>query len=231
MAETTSANLAALLLLADGRMPVGAHANSGGAEWAARWDNLDDIATLERWVLGRLHSTGRVDAAFSVAASSLAAGEADEMERFGVLDVEYGSRMIATRARSVSRQLGRQFLRAAIRVWPQISTRPTNPDGFYAPIALGLVAGALGIGHTEVATISVHHTIAAGCTAAIRLLGLDPLEVTAMQARLGSTVEQLANSSEHWATCEASLLPATTSPLADILAQDHGEWSQRLFVA
>ena len=52
-----------------------------------------------------------------------------------------------------------------------------------------------------------------------------------MQARLGQTVGELARTADYWATCALKDLPATTSPLADVLAQDHGEWSQRLFVA
>lgn len=214
--------LSSLLLVADGRLPVGAHANSAGVEWAAKRDDFRDVAVLERWVRGRLGTTGLVDAAFACAASS---GQLD------ALDVELEARIPGSRARTVSRQLGRQFIRAATRIWPEVSVSSNHPDGFFAPIALGAVAGTLGLTPRDIASVSFHHTVAASATGAIRLLGLDPLDVTAMQARLGETVAELTIEADSWACCSHSHLPATTSPLADILAEDHGQWSQRLFVA
>ena len=229
MSASKAASVSSLLLFADGRLPVGAHANSAGVEWAARFDEFRNASVLERWVRGRLRSTGTVDAAFAVstgtAITTAVAGNLADIEH------ELAARMPGTRARFVSRQLGRQFARAAGRVWPHLSITSPHEDGLYAPMALGAVAGGLNLEPVDIATVSLHHTVSAASTAAIRLLGLDPLEIAAMQARLAPVIDDIAESAQHWCTCELANLPATTSPLADILAQDHGEWSQRLFVA
>jgi urease accessory protein len=69
-------------------------------------------------------------------------------------------------------------------------------------------------------------------TAAVRLLGLDPFEVHALAARLGPRLDELAATAVHQAaTCAACDLPATTSVLADILAEHHATWEVRLFAS
>lgn len=59
----------ALLLLADGRFPAGAHAHSAGVESAVRAGDVVDLATLDRYLRGRLATTGLTDAAFAAAAT------------------------------------------------------------------------------------------------------------------------------------------------------------------
>ena len=54
-----------LLLLADGRFPSGGHAQSAGVESAVAHGDVVDIETLERYLAGRLATTGLVDAAFA----------------------------------------------------------------------------------------------------------------------------------------------------------------------
>ena len=56
-----------LLLLGDGRFPAGGHAHSAGVEAAVADGRVVDEVTLERFVHGRLVTTGLVDAALSAA--------------------------------------------------------------------------------------------------------------------------------------------------------------------
>ncbi|MCL9794866.1 urease accessory protein, partial [Frankia sp. AgKG'84/4] len=58
---------ATLLVLVDGRMPTGGHAHSGGVEAAIIDRSLADLADLELFLLGRLHTAGVVAAAFAAA--------------------------------------------------------------------------------------------------------------------------------------------------------------------
>lgn len=220
--------LSALLMLADGRLPVGGHANSGGVEWAGEIDDLADLDVLASWMCARLVTVGTIDAAFAAATvGQLAAGHG-----VSVLDAELSARMVGERARSVSRQLGRQFARAARRIWahPPLSDMVVA-DGPYAPIAVGITASALDVRPIDVAGVVLHHHVASAGTAAVRLLGLDPLEVAAMQARLGETVDKIAQEADVWASCEPAVLPARSSPIAEALAEHHGTWSSRLFLA
>lgn len=242
-----------VLLLADGRFPAGGHANSAGTESAVRYGLVRDVASLERFLGERLATTGVVDAAFAAHACAATtgprpgtlwqdiwtnrppvlpqspdaesvAGHLDEVPtcpatEFGVdlLDVEYDARLGSPRARSISRQMGRQLLRAAHAVWPQC------PAGdHHQPVALGIAVAAAGGTPDDAAALALHHLASAICTAAVRMLGLDPLSVAAVQARGVAAIDHRV---------EPGVLPALTTTLTEILAEDHGTWDARLFVA
>lgn len=61
-------SLATLLVLADGRLPAGGHAHSGGLESAVAAGRLRDLDGLAAFLAGRLATTGRVAAAFAASA-------------------------------------------------------------------------------------------------------------------------------------------------------------------
>jgi urease accessory protein len=74
--------------------------------------------------------------------------------------------------------------------------------------------------------------VGAVTTAAVRLLGLDPFDVQAMAARLAPRLDDLASTAaQQAATLATHDLPATTSVLADILAEHHATWEVRLFAS
>jgi urease accessory protein len=70
-----------LLLLADSRFPAGGHAHSSGVEAAVASGRVTDVSTLESFLVGRLHTTGLVAAAFAASAckeSAAVSGAAGE---------------------------------------------------------------------------------------------------------------------------------------------------------
>jgi urease accessory protein len=206
---------AALLLLADGRFPSGGHAYSAGVESAVAYGDVVDIETLDRYLAGRLATTGVVDAAF---ACRSCAGFVDELDR------EYDARLPSPRTRDVSKQLARQLLRAASRVWPIATPWPTHHAN-----ALGVVVQAAGGTPADAVSITIHQLATAVTTAAVRLLGLDPLAVAVVHAKAVSRWDH-AHIAE-WSQSAPSELPASSGTLSEILAQHHGTWSHRLFVA
>ncbi|MFG1710481.1 urease accessory protein UreF [Nonomuraea sp. M3C6] len=103
-------NHAALLVLADGRFPAGGHAHSGGAEAAVTAGRVRDVAGLQEFCRGRLHTSGLVAAGLAAAA---AAGYAPLL-----LDEAADARTPVPALRHVARRLGRQLLRAARAGWP-----------------------------------------------------------------------------------------------------------------
>jgi urease accessory protein len=211
----------ALLLLADGRFPAGGHAHSAGVEAAVRYGDVHDEATLARYLHARLASTGVTDAAFATAAVA----SPDRV----ALDVELTVRILSPRLREVGRRMGRQLLRAGRRVWPDTSLDAL--DGCQQPIVLGaLVAAAGGAAH-DAATIAMHHLSAAVTSAGVRLLGLDPIGVAAVQAAAVPLIADLVASADDWAAAAPCDLPALGGALTDILGEDHGRWTARLFVA
>lgn len=219
-----------LLLLADGRFPAGGHANSAGTESAVKYGLVTDIDSLASFLAGRLATTGIVEAAFAAHAAALpparTLGQDNGTSRTDVLpqnpgpdelDQEYDARTAGPRARAVSRQMGRQLLRAAHAVWPACPT-----GSHHLPVALGLACAAAGGTPDDAAGLAAHHLASAICTAAVRMLGLDPLSVAAVQAGAVATVRYCY---------EPGVLPALTTTLTEILAEDHGRWDARLFVA
>jgi urease accessory protein len=219
-----------LLILADGRFPSGGHAYSAGVESAVRRGDIVDDSSLERYMVARLSTTGVTDAAF--AARTAAAGD-DELALLAQLDAEFAARVLSSRQRLVSRQLGRQLARGALAVWPSplLDAVAGMPGGPHQPIVLGAATAAAGGTPSDAATIALHHLAAAVSTAAIRLLGLDPIGVASVQARSVALARDLVADVDVWATALPAHLPARSGALTEILAEDHGQWDARLFVA
>ena len=70
---------AAALLLADGRLPAGGHAHSGGVEAAVRGGRVIDLGSLVAFLQGRLATAGLVDAALAAATCHRAGGHAPDV--------------------------------------------------------------------------------------------------------------------------------------------------------
>lgn len=225
---------AALLLLVDGRFPAGGHTNSAGVEAAIQAGDVVDEATLERYLCGRLATTGVTEAAFAAHVMGLASAPiADQRTLVVGADAEYEARVLSPHLRTVSRRFGRQLARVGRPIWshPLVDALDAVPGGAHQPIVLGALVAAAGGSPADAAAIAMHHLAAAVTTAGVRLLGLDPLAVAAMQARAGVVADELRSDAEGWATLPAASLPADGGSLTEILAEDHGHWNARLFVA
>lgn len=227
-------------MLVDGRFPAGAHAYSAGVEAAVAIGDVVDTPTLERYLHGRLATTGQVEAAFAAHAcvGLDGGGDADSLRALAVeLDEEYSARMPSPYLRETSRQLGRQLLRAATRVWSSsgmaavASSTGTTVGSPHQSIALGAVVGAAGGDAADAAALSFHHLTAAVTSAAIRLLGLDPIELAVVQERAGRECDTYRLQSTHWASMIPCELPAGGGSLTEILGERHGSLDARMFVA
>lgn len=221
-----------LLLLVDGRFPAGGHAYSAGVEGAVDIGDVVDTATLERYLSGRLATTGTVDAAFAAAACVAAIDDA-EIDHLRQLDEEYSARVPSPHLRATSRRLGRQLLRAARPIWPHatLDALADVADGGHQPVVLGAVVGAAGGTPADASAVAMHHLGAAVASAGIRLLGLDPIELAAVQARASRAAMPTPVDVERWIHCDPSDLPATGGLLTEILGEHHGRRDARLFVA
>ena len=227
---------AALLMLVDGRFPAGGHAYSAGVEAAIAIGDVVDSRTLERYLRGRLATTGQVDAAFAAAACGrlcTRVGTAELTSPAAELDREYSARLLSPYLRSTSRQLGRQLTRAARRIWssPGLDAVSATHGGPHQPIALGAVVAAAGGGPSDAVAVSLHHLGAAVTSAAIRLLGLDPVEVAVVQERVGRERDPAREHALQWAVAAPAELPAYGGLLTEILGERHGSLDARMFVA
>lgn len=229
--------IAALLLLADGRFPAGGHVHSGGAEAALVDGRLHGPDSLAAYAVGRLHTTGLVDAALTAAAVRRLAADCDPGgcgpgRTLRLLDAEADARLAMAPLRESSRRLGRQLTRAAARCWPGAAVEAAaavHPDGPHQAVALGAVAHAAGIGALDAARLSLHHTLTTPLQAALRLGGLDPYAVAALAASLAPVAEEVAAEAALAAEGPIDELPCLVGPLTEIAAVEHVARSDRLF--
>jgi len=225
----------ALLMLADGRFPVGGHAHSSGVEAAVVDGRVTDVSSLEQFVLGRLGTTGLTDAALAAATVVRMAGPQSpgtEADILTDLDAQAEARLAPPPLRFASRRLGRQLIRVALRCWPHALLDlvvATAPDGVHQTVALGATGVAAGLGPLEVARVAVHHAITTPAQAAVRLLGLDPFAVAALTARLSRDAAWVIDAAMAAATGPLTELPARTGPVVEIAALEHDRRQARLF--
>ncbi len=217
---------AQLLILADGRFPSGGHAHSGGLEAAVVRERVRDLDGLRRFLIGRLYTQGLVGAAFSAAACARP-GTMDDLEE------ELDARTPSPALRLASRRQGRSLCRAAAVVWPgpHVTRAGSHRKGLHQPVALGVVAQAAGCTPAESAAISAYHAVSGPASAAVRLLGLDPYQVHGLLAGLGDEIDRVAANATEAARGPAADLPAASSPLLDVSAEDHAAWEVRLFAS
>lgn len=215
----------ALLLLTDSRLPAGGHAHSGGVERAIVSGNIHDLETLARYLTGRLHTSGLVAASFASAACSACwpLGIASPSDAWMELDAEFDARTPSPAQREASRTQGRLLLRVARRLWPSpvLDTMAPSP---HHPIVLGVVAHAAGLSPEDAALAAAYHSVTGPATAAVRLLGLDPVEVHRVLATLTPDLD-------HVTTTAQQGLSATSAPLLDLLAEQHAKAEVRLFIS
>jgi urease accessory protein len=247
-------SLAMLLVLADGRLPSGGHAHSGGLEAAVAAGRVRDVADLEGFLRGRLATSGSVVAAFAAAACARATAPAasrngpfpagarataptsgngpssrpaDVGAALAALDAGLDARTPSPALRRASRAQGRALLRAgrAIRALPPIGREP------HQPVALGALAAAAGLEPAEAAVAAAYGTITGPAGAAVRLLGLDPYAVHALLATLAPACDALAADAAARVDDPVDDLPAAGAPLLDIGAEQHASWAVRLFAS
>lgn len=225
--------LHALLILADGRLPVGGHVHSAGVEAALRDGRLADLDALADFVVGRLHTTALAEAAIVAATvCHLVEVAGPAVDVLGMLDGEAGARLPVPALRAASRRLGRQLARVAGRCWPDPvlgALGDVHPDGCHQPVALGAVAFVVGADATEAAMLSLHHSAQTPVQAALKLGGLDPFGLAALVAGLAPTIAELADLAAHYAAGPLADLPADTGLLVEIDAVAHDRRTDCLF--
>ncbi len=220
---------AALLLLADGRLPSGGHAHSGGLEQAIADGRVRTVADVGLFAGGVLAGSALTNAAVA----AVACAQAGHWE---LLCAEYDARTPSAAVRGAARAQGRALLRTGRRVWPS-ATLETLADWSHRPplpIVQGAVACSAGLTPADAALACVHAMVTGVASAGVRLLGLDPIDMAAMLAGLTGEIDRIALLAAGSGNCdlhELASLPATTGPLLDILAERHDDREMSLFAS
>ncbi|MEU3191257.1 urease accessory UreF family protein, partial [Streptomyces sp. NPDC006992] len=106
-----------------------------------------------------------------------------------------------------------------------------RPKGAHQPVVLGLAARSAGLAPLDAAHAAAYESISSPATAVVRLLSLDPLEATAVLARLAPAADEVARRAEAAAQGPVEDLPAASAPLLEITAEQHAAWQVRLFAS
>lgn len=212
-------SVAALLLLTDGRFPDGAHAHSHGLEAAVGDGRVHDPRSLAAYIECRLWTAGRLDAA----AARLAAGGVDP----DALDDAWCVRTPSAAARAAARSLGRSLARTASRLVPDRPIALADRRPPVQAVALGVLAAAIGCDGDEASLASTHGTAATLGAAGLRLLSLDPFDVTAVLHDLRPAVDDVARSTIGLDGPDD--LPHASSPFAEIDVEHQTTLPTRLF--
>jgi urease accessory protein len=208
-----------LLFLADGRFPDGTHAHSFGLEAAVGAGRVATTASLADYVVCRLWTVGRTDAA---AARMAAAGVNPD-----ALDAAWCLRTPSAAARATARAVGRSLARTAARIVPDHPIALADGGPAVQPVAFGMVAAALGCDPDEAALASAHGTAATLSAAGLRLLSLDPFDVAALLHDLRGEIEGVATSTIGLGAPED--LPHASTPFAEVDVEAQSALSSRLF--
>ena len=217
------------LLFADSRFPGGGHAHSGGVEEAAARGLVRTEADLAPFLRGRLRTAGTLAAAFAAAAAHHAARGATT---WSTVDAEFDARNPSAAQRAASRAQGRATARA-IRVVPTVvptvdsgcgrslrALLAARPDPHH-PVVLGAAVAALGGAPADAAGAAAYLSVSGPASAAVRLLGLDPLRVNGIVAALAPDLRSVAAAAAADAGLDPAELAAPAAPALDLLAEEH----------
>jgi urease accessory protein len=215
----------AAVLLADSRFPGGGHVHSGGLEEAAARGLVRTEDDLPSFLRGRLRTAGSLAAVFAAAAAHTAARGAD---LWSTLDAELDARTPSAAQRAASRAQGRATARA-VSVVPIVDSRcgrslrvllSATPRPHHA-IVLGAATAALDGSPAAAALAAAYLSVSGPASAAVRLLGLDPLRVNGIVAALSPEVRSVAEAAAACAGHDPATLPAPGAPGLDLLAEEH----------
>jgi urease accessory protein len=222
-------SVAALLALADQRLPSGGHVHSGGIEQAIAEGLVADPDSLLAFLSRRLVTAGRVGAGVAAAASELTDATA------ALLDAEADARIPSPAQREASRAQGRGLLRTARAAWAaphdHLAWSSLGPRPHHA-VVLGCAARAAGADAAGAALVAAYLSVSGPATAAQRLLGLDPVSVAAATLALSDEIEAVAAAAAEIASSHRWVeLPDEGDPVLDLLAERHAVRPLTLFAS
>jgi urease accessory protein len=247
-----------LFLLADSRLPSGGHGHSGGVEALVDRGLVRSADDLALFLDGRVRTGGRVVAAACAAACAVAGGVRGSQHggftAVGVQqshhapgpgdpvdwlrwDAAVSARTPSAALRAASRAQGAALLRTVTLAFPSPAVAALRAlPRVHHPLVLGAAAAAAGADPAQAAALALHHLVGGACTAAVRLLGLDPLRVAAVAAAVGRAADVVADTAATHALAavaadDPALLPAGGSPLTDVLAEIHHASEATLFAS
>jgi urease accessory protein len=213
------------LLLADGRLPTGAHTQSAGVEPAlGHGMRLEQVPDYLR---ARLRTVTEVEAATAVVARHLwlASDRADRALVLGAVDDAWRARTVSDALRDASDLLGRSYARMAGALW----SLDLGPAPRCRAVVVGATAAAAGISAPDTARMVGFDDVQTVIAAALKIQPFDPALGLRWAAAAGVEVEQLVVRVAELRSVEE--IPASSAPLIEAWGQAHATTQRRLYRA
>jgi len=212
-----------LMLLADARLPVAGHTQSGTVEAAlAHGLTANEIPAYLRT---RLRSLTLVEAGTAVVARHRAGHGGDLAD----VDVAWAARTPSSALRQASRSQGRALRRLADALWPEGLAPVRDLVSPSRATVLGVVAGHLGLPAGSLARLIGYDDVQTVCAAVLKLAPLDPAVATGWVV---SALPEIAALAEEVGDITAPEdIPSVGCPQIEVWAQAHAITSRRLFRA
>jgi len=230
------------LVLGDARLPSGAHAHSGGTEQAVDDGVVSDLDSLREWLEARLQTVVELDAHVAAKACALWC-EGAARSAFSELAAEIDARMASPAAREMSRRQGAQYLRAVTSMFADGAFQALDGVGDvggvagatsrapHLAVAVGVASAAAGLQPHDAAGIVAYQSLAGAATAALRLIGLDPVGTSGLVASLVTECDELARRAGGAVARPMAELPCSQAPRLDRFLEIHRARKERLFAS
>ncbi len=215
------------MLLADGRLPSGAHTQSAGVEPAFHAGM--GLADVPAYLTVRLRTVTEVEAGVAVLARLAWLGDPTGRPAALVeLDEAWRARTVSDALREASDLLGRSYLRMAGGVW-DLQALSAAGRTWCRAVVVGVTAAAAGLGAADTARLVAFDDVQTVLAAALKLVPFDPTRSVAWAVAARPEVEQLVLRTADLA--HLSDLPASSAPLLEQWGQQHRDTERRLFRA
>ncbi len=223
-----------VMLLADARLPTGAHTQSAGLEAALRAGMPP--AEVPSYIRARLLTVTAVEAGAAVVARSrtLDAAADSDMNLASALsevDAAWVARTVSPALRETSVLLGRGYLRLIGRLWPG-SAGATALAAIRRPgraVAVGVAAALAGLTGEQLVRLVAYDDVQTVAAATLKIEPLDPVVATGWVVSAAAEIERMVGNLAQLTALDE--IPAFGAPQIEQWAEIHSVTSQRLFRA
>ncbi|WP_240615957.1 urease accessory protein UreF [Nakamurella deserti] len=216
-----------LMLLADARLPTGAHTQSAGLEPAMR--HGVSVAEVPELIAARLATVTAVEAGTAVVARHLAID--GRFDGLAAVDEAWQARTVSPALREASALAARGYLRLLRSLWPAAAglaalTALRHPC---RAVVLGVTAAVSGLSAAQLVRLIGNDDAATIAAAVLKIEPVDPVLTTRWVLEAQPQIERLAARLAPIGTIDE--IPALAAPLIEEWAELHATTTQRLFRA
>ncbi|KZE11375.1 urease accessory protein UreF [Brevibacterium sp. LS14] len=221
------------MLLADARLPAGAHVSSNSVEAGLRQDLTP--AEVPAYMRARMRTVVRVEAGAAVvthhAVRSAGAGTDEHPDLAQALESiteEWAARTPSPALREIAEVLGAGLRRVAVVLWPQLAgVLPRR--GCPRPLVLGAIAAVAEVSAADLVRIVAYDDAQTVAAATLKLEPMDPIRATGWVLGACTAIECFV--ADLATLTVPAAIPAAGAPLIEDWAEVQSALPRRLFRA